>query len=142
MQPPPPPSTSFEVTLAQYTVASFNSTYQDAFQETLEDYLELSPSDLSITLSNFHDGSLIFTTLVVFLNGDAAAAAHLYAVLNQVMLHTAESLNPVSEVEYHGVKRWNSQLSLALLCQVTSRPPSRLSGRQQSLSSHECLPRT
>ncbi|KAK9864414.1 hypothetical protein WJX84_010922 [Apatococcus fuscideae] len=82
-QPPPPPSTSFEVTLAQYTVASFNSTYQDAFQETLEDYLELSPSDLSITLSNFHDGSLIFTTLVVFLNGDAAAAAHLYAVLNQ-----------------------------------------------------------
>lgn len=80
---PTPATANFEISLANYTVASFTSSEQTAFKTQIIYFLGVAPSTVTVDLQNIRAGSIIFNTVVTFLSGDATRAASLLAVIQQ-----------------------------------------------------------
>ncbi|KAK9845563.1 hypothetical protein WJX84_008052, partial [Apatococcus fuscideae] len=80
---PKPATVSFEISLSSYTVDSFTDAVKTAFKATLIEYLRLSTNQVTVDLQDIRPGSIIFNTVVTFLNGDITAAATLLATIQQ-----------------------------------------------------------
>ena len=85
-------TSTFEISLSNYTVATFTTSEQAAFISQIISYLRLSSSQVSVSLTNIRDGSIIFNTIVTLINGDATAAAALLATIQQVSFVLANAV--------------------------------------------------
>ncbi len=87
-----PPTARFDVTLSDQTVATFDTQQQGNFKNSLYTFLNtqgISQDEANVALQNIRAGSVLFTTVISFLQSDATingAASTLIATLARVSL--------------------------------------------------------